>query len=193
VQSQLYLTKSINQEETIMYRKNLWVLLVIFIFLAGCATVPTKDIQVDAQADPRANFSGYKTYAWLGAAAIVNDPYGQWEPPAFDADAEIEFLINRELRKRGMSENTTDPDLVVAYAAGIDMEALGLRVDPGTEMELVDNMPQGGLLVVLIDSQSGFVVWAGVATAEIQESPDPKTVKARLDYAVTRLFGKLPK
>jgi len=70
---------------------------VVMLF-SGCASTPTKDIAVAAQADPKANFSGYKTYTWLG-----------------------------------------------------------------------------------------------VATAEIQQSPDAKTVKARLDYVVTQLFRKLPK
>ena len=176
-----------------MNRNYLPVFIIVLMLLAGCASVPTKDIQVDAQVDPKANFSGYKTYAWLGAAAIVNDPYGQWEPPQFDADAEIMFLIDRELRKRGMSESTVDPDLVIAFAAGIDMEALGLKVDTGTKMDVLENVPQGGLAVVLVDSESGFVIWVGVAIAEIQESPDTKTVKARLEYAVTQLFKKLPK
>ncbi len=176
-----------------MNKKVILLWFVVILFMAGCASVPTKDIKVDAQADPKANFSGYKTYAWLGAAAIVNDPYGQWEPPPFDADAEIIFLIDRELRKRGMSENTTDPDLIVAFAAGIDMDALGLKVDPETKKNLLDNVPQGGLAVVLADSETGFVIWVGIATAEIQENPDKATVKARLDYAVKQMFKKLPK
>ncbi len=176
-----------------MRRKVLSLWIIVILFMAGCASVPTKDIKVDAQIDPKANFSGYKTYAWLGAAAIVNDPYGQWEPPQFDADAEIIFLIDRELRKRGMSENTTDPDLIVAFAAGIDMDALGLKVDPETKKDLLENVPQGGLAVVLADSETGIAIWVGIATAEIQENPDNATVKARLDYAVTRMFKKLPR
>ena len=176
-----------------MYRRHLSILFILLVLVTGCATIQTKDIQIDAQADPKANFSAYKTYAWLGAAAIVNDPRGQWEPPSFDADAEIMFLIDSELRKRGMSETTSDPDLVVAYAAGIDMEALGLKVDPKTKMDVVKNVPQGGIVTVLIDSQSGFVIWVGVATGEVQENPDAKTAKARLDYAVTQMFKRLPK
>ena len=176
-----------------MNRNYLSVFIIALMLFAGCASVPTKDIQVDAQADPKANFSGYKTYAWLGAAAIVNDPYGQWEPPQFDADGEIKFLIDRELRKRGMSENRADPDLVIAFAAGIDMEALGLKVDTKTKMDMLENVPQGGLVIVMIDGESGFVIWVGVATAELQENPDTQTVKARLDYAVTQLLKKLPK
>lgn len=176
-----------------MNRRYLPIFFIALMLLVGCATVQTKDIQVDAQADPKANFSGYKTYAWLGAAAIVNDPHGQWEPPQFDADAEIVFLIERELSKRGMSEKMVGPDLVIAYAAGINMETLGLKADPKTTMDMFENVPQGGLAVILVDSRSGFVIWIGVATAEIQESPDTQTVKARLDYAVTQMFKKLPK
>lgn len=170
--------------------------LIVFTFvtlLAGCSSVPTKDITVDARADPKTNFSGYKTYAWLGAAAIVNDYYGQWEPPAFDADAEIKYLIDRELRKRGMSQKSADPDVIVAFAAGIDMDALGLQVDPESKMETLANVPRGGLVIALVDHKSEFVIWLGVATADIQKQPDAKTVKARLDYAVTQLFRKLPK
>jgi len=176
-----------------MNRNYLPVLIIALMLFAGCASVPTKDIQVDVQSDLKANFSGYKTYTWLAAAAIVNDPYGQWEPPQFDADAEIMFLIDRELRKRGMSENTAGPDFVVAFAAGIDMEALKLKVDTKTKKEFLENVPQGGLVVVLVDSRSGFVIWIGVVTAELQESPDTQTVKARLDHAVTQMFNEFPK
>lgn len=176
-----------------MNKKYVWLFAIVAMSLAGCASTPTGDIKIDAQADPKANFSGYKSYAWLGSAAILNDPYGQWEPPAFDADAEIKHLIDRELRKRGMSENSANPDLIVAFAAGIDMDALGLKVDPKTNMEMLANVPQGGLAVVLADADSGFVIWVGVAAGEVQQSPDAKTVKARLDYAVTQLMRQLPK
>ena len=176
-----------------MIKQYMSIGIAVLILLTGCATVPTKDIKIDTQVDPKADFSGYKTYVWLGAAAIVNDPYGQWEPPQFDADSEIIFLINRELRKRGMSENAMNPDLIVAFAAGIDMNALGLKTNPDTQADMLTNVPKGGLAVVLADSQTGFAVWVGTATAELSESPDTQTVKARLDYAVTQMFKKLPK
>lgn len=163
------------------------------VLLYGCSSVPTKDIRFGIQSDPKTNFSGYETYAWLGAAAILNDAHGQWEPAAFDADAEIKFLIDRELRERGMSESSVTPDMIVAYAAGINMDALELKVDPETEMEEMTNVPRGGLLLVLIDNASGFVIWRGVAAGDIQEGIDTEAAKARLDYAVSRLFKELPK
>jgi len=166
---------------------------IILAVLAGCVSAPTADIRFDAEADPKANFSGYKTYAWLGSAAIVNDSFGQWEPPAFDADAEIKHLIDHELRKRGMFESSAAPDLFVAFAAGIDMDALELKVDPATNIDILTNVPKGALVVVLVDSDSGFVIWVGAAVADVQERPDAQTVKKRLDYAVTKLLRKLPK
>ena len=175
-----------------MNRNRLLVLVLSLVLLGGCASVPTEDIRVDAQSDPKANFSGYKTFTWLGSAAILNDPDGQWEPPQFDADAEIMFLIERELRKRGMSENKAAPDLAVAFAAGIDMQALGLKVDPKSKLDMLENVPRGALMVMLVDSRSGFVIWVGIATAELQENRDERTVKARLDHAVTQMFKRLP-
>jgi PBP1b-binding outer membrane lipoprotein LpoB len=168
------------------------LIITVLVLLSGCTSVPTKDIQVEAQADPKAQISGYKTYAWLVNAAILNDTYGQWEPPAFDADAEIKYLIDRELRKRGMSEKSVDPDIMVAYAAGIDMDVLELKVDPKGDIN-VKNVPKGGLVILLVDSRTGLPIWMGVATADIQDRPDTQTAKGRLDYAVTKMIKLLPK
>lgn len=170
-----------------------YLFLIMIMFVAGCTSVPTKDINIDVQADSKANLSGYKSYTWLGSAAIMNDPSGQWEPPGFDADAEIIYLLDRELRARGKSESSTAPDMYVAFAAGVDMDALGLKMDPETKIDKLENVPQGGLVVILVDSSTGFVVWVGIATAEIQDNIDAATVKARLDYVVTQMMKQLPK
>ncbi len=170
-----------------------YLFLIMIMFVAGCTSVPTKDINIHVQADSKANLSGYKSYTWLGSAAIINDPSGQWEPPGFDADSEIKYLLDRELRARGKLESSTAPDMIVAFAAGIDMDALDLKMDPETKIDKLENVPQGGLVVILVDSSTGFVVWVGIATAEIQDDVDAATVKARLDYAVTQMMRQLPK
>ena len=169
----------------------LFVIVGMMLF-AGCSSVPTTDISIETQANPKANFEGYKTYTWLATAAILNDPSGQWEPPAFDADTELKYLIDRELRKHGMLHNSANPDMVVAFAVGVDMEALKITVDPKTKMDVLEDVPGGGLLVVFIDPSSGYVVWAGAATAEVQDNIDSETVKARLDYVVTNMLKGLP-
>jgi hypothetical protein len=173
-------------------KKYLFALVTTLLLLAGCASTATQDIMVETDVDPKANISGYTSYAWLGAAAIVFDDKGQWEPPQFDADAEIKFLIDRELREHGMTEDSANPDLIVAYAAGIDMDSMEMKTDPETDLEVLKNVPVGALSVFLIDAQTGLAVWAGVATADIQEAATAETTKKRLDFAVSQMFSKLP-
>ena len=174
--------------KTVLMVFSLWALLVV---LAGCASV-TKDIKVDTEVDPKANLSGYKTYAWLGSAQVVVDTIGKWEPPGFDADAELKWLIDRELRARNIHPVDRDPDMLVAFAAGVDMDALELKVDPDTKQQMLDNVPKGALAVVLIDAATGKPLWVGVATGDIQETPTDEIVRKRLDYAVKEMFERLP-
>jgi hypothetical protein len=170
------------------------IVLLVFLtimHLAGCTNVPVDDITIESEADPKVNFSGYKTYAWLGAAGILNDPQGKWEPPKFDADAEITFLIDQELRKRGLTEVTDGPDMLVAYALGVDMAALKLKHDPATNMHALEEVPQSGLIVVLIDPETEFTTWVSIATAELK-GLEPEMAKKRIAYAVKSMFKQLP-
>jgi hypothetical protein len=173
--------------------KSYVLLLGVSVMLCGCASVPTQDIRTEAQADLKTDFNAYKTYAWLGTAAVVNDPYGLWKTPSFDAVAEIKHQIDRQLRKRGMTESYSNPDLMVVFAAGVDMETFKLKMAPETKMHILENAPTGGLIVALVDGKSGYVNWVGVAAAEIQKKPDERIAKKRLEYAVTEMFKKLPR
>lgn len=168
------------------------MLSVCFLLFMGCSTV-TQDIKVDAELEPKASISGYKTYAWSASAQIVNDPAGQWEPPQLDADAEVRWLINRELRKRGIMEVAENPDLIVGFLAGIDMEAIKLEEDAETKMPIVKDIPQGALALIFIDASTGNPVWVGTANGEIQQQPSVEVVRKRLDYAVSEMFKLLPR
>ena len=172
--------------------KKLLPLIGAVLLLAGCASA-TKDIRIETDVDPKANMAGYSTYTWLGSAAIVYDPAGKWEPPQFDADTEIKFLIDRELRAHGLNESTSSPDLIVAFAAGIDMASMDIKVDPESELETLENVPRGALVLILIDADNGKAVWAGLATGEVQDNPDQETTKKRLDFAVSSMLKQLPR
>ena len=170
----------------------LFTLATLMVLLSGCASSVTKDIMVETNSDPKANLAGYKSYSWLGSAAIVFDEKGRWEPPQFDADAEIKFLIDRELRDRGMTENSVNADLIVAYAAGINMDSMNIKIDPDSGLEQLADAPIGALSVILVDAVTGQAVWIGVASADIQENRTPETSRKRLAYAVSEMFHGLP-
>jgi hypothetical protein len=188
----LFISNSSHKE--FLMKKHLLAIATLLVFLSGCAsTNVTSDIMVKTDADPKANLSGYKSYTWLGAAAIVFDEKGQWEAPQFNVGTEIKFLIDRELRADGMSEDSVNPDLVVAYAVGFDMDSMEIKTDPENDLEVLKNVPQGALTVILVDAQTGLAVWAGVARAELQQYPTIETSKKRLDFAVSEMFSKLPR
>ena len=168
------------------------LVLILSLFISACTLTPKDDIEVTADMDPRVNFTGYTTYEWLGSMGVFNDPAGNWKPVGFDMDAEIAFLIDRELRKRDIEETMSDADLLVMYLGGIDMAALEEKLDPNTQMKTLQNVPQGGLVIALIDARTGFVIYAATATAEIRNLPSEQ-VKQRLDYAVTQMIKQLPK
>lgn len=167
--------------------------IACIMILTACTTAPTRDISVDAEADPKARFSGFKTYAWLASAQIVFDPEGQWEPRGVDIDAEVQYIINGELRKRGMSEVSSNPDMLVAYAAGVDMTTLGLKVSPESNEKMLENIPSAALVVALIDADTGYVIWVAEAVGEVQQQADQATVRARIEYAISEMFRLLPK
>ncbi|MEN8762154.1 MAG: DUF4136 domain-containing protein [Thiogranum sp.] len=174
--------------------RSIIVAVFIGLFISACAsTTLTKDIDVDVQSAPGIKINNYKTYAWIATAQILNDPQGQWEPRDFDADAEIQFLIDRELRKRGVTQVDLNPDMLIAYIAGVDMGALELKQDPQQDMEVLRNNPKGALAVLFISPVNGKAFWAGVATANVEGKRSSEDTKQRLDYAVSEMFRKLPK
>lgn len=174
--------------------KNIYfiILSVFLLALSGCASV-TKDIEIDATADPTVKFSGYKSYAWLGQIEGLNDPEGVWQPPKMNIAEDIRFLIDRELRKRGLFSHSDSPDLLVAVFMGVDMEAIEIKVDPKTKLDLLENMPTAALAVALIDSKTGYAVWIGEAMADVQQNRTEEIIRERLDYAVSQMFKKLPR
>jgi hypothetical protein len=93
-----------------------------------------------------------------------------------------------------MVEDSVDPDLLVTFAAGIDMENMDLEISEDSDLkDTLINVPLGALTIVMVDARTSVVIWTGIATAEIQQSPDQEVIKKRLEYAVTTMFKQLPK
>lgn len=173
--------------------RSLLAVFALALVIGACANPLTKNINVDSQASASADFSAVKTYQWLAAAQILNDPSGQWEPRGFDADAEIRFLINRELRNRGITEVDSNPDVFVAYVAGIDMDAMDWEVDPKTKLQVLSKQPEGALAVVFVNTTTGDPVWGAIASDNVEGTRSADDTRIRLDYAVTQMFKRLPK
>ena len=168
-------------------------LVILFgIIVAACASFPKDDIDIAAEADPAVDFSDYKTYAWLGSAAVLNDPEGKWEPPSFDMDSLITALIDKELTANGLQEVDSNPDLLVAYAIGADFEKMKMQEDKVTNVEILQNVPQSALVVTLMDAYTEEVAWAAVAVGEVQKKGED-VMKKRINYTISEMFKQYPK
>lgn len=166
-------------------------LSALLLLLSGCASV-TSDIKVDAEAAPNVTLHNYKTYDWLGSFSALNDPNKTWQPPNINIVGDIKFLVDRELRRRGIYSTNGKPDLAVSFFVGVDMENQVLKLDPDTKIELNKNIPKAALVVALIEVDSGHVVWLGVANGEVQEGVTEEVVRQRLDYTVREMFKLMP-
>lgn len=163
------------------------IAFISIIFASSCATL-TSDIEVETYSDPAANLNNYRTYAWAGSAQIIFDPVGQWEQPTLDTDEEVRFVVNRELRNRGINQVENDPDLLVIFAAGIDTTALELKQDPKQNKEVMANIPKAALLIALVDARTGYVAWSGYAVGDAQQQQSIDDIRIRIDYAVREIF-----
>jgi len=168
------------------------LILIFALAVSACSTTQTSDIKVQSNKDPKANFAGYNTYAWAGYAAILNDPDKSWVAPGFDINAEIKHLIDTELRAKGMTEKANKPDVVIGYALGVDMANMDYKKNPEQSFETLQNTPRGGLVLMMVDPETGFAIWASVATAEVQGQPND-VAKKRLEYTVKTMLESLPK
>jgi hypothetical protein len=161
--------------------------LVLVGMLSGCATA-TKDITIETRSAPGVNLAAYKTYAWLTPSAIATDQYQNWEAPGVNVNAELRQLIAEQLRNKGMQEATTAPDLVIAFAAGVNRQIFEMAENPETDMLNLRNAAKGALVVVMIDPATRYPVWVGRAVGSAKAGRTPEEIRKRLRYAVRTMF-----
>jgi len=165
--------------------------VLVFSLLTACSTVSTQDIKVEAESDPKANLAAYHSYVWLGALGVLNDPEEKWQPTDVDLAGDIKYLIDRELRKHKIFGAKEKADLGVAYFLGVDMDAMQLKNDPETQVDVLENVPKGALVVTLVDMKTGYVVWLGSAKANIIKQFKAEVARERLDYSISTMFKNL--
>lgn len=169
-----------------------WVLVIGLAFsMSGCLNSSFQDITVESKKSQTIDFTGYDSYAWLASATVLRDTQGAWKPKeGFDADLQIKYAIDTELRALGKSEVSAGPDFFVAFAAGVDMDAFKEKVDDAGE-KILANVPSAALVIMFIDAHTQQLIWLGSATAEVNSSNTAQTSKARINYAVGEMFETL--
>ena len=168
--------------------------LLLTLTLSACTSMQTSssDIKFETEIDSKANFKGYNSYQWMGSATFVNDPLNQWAAPGFDVNAEIKFLIDNELRSKGMTEAAQKSDVIIGYAIGLNMTNIEYKENPNKSFKTLEAAPKGTLRILMVDALTGVVIWVGSAKADIQSNTGD-AAKSRLKYAISSMLNSLPK
>lgn len=171
-----------------------YILLFCIVGLTGCASNDLhKDVELEAVANANVNLSGYKSYAWLMGADVLYDPDRQWQSRGIDYDAEVRFFINQELRDKGLKENNFKPELAVVYGLGVNMKSQRLVHDDAKNIDEIKNVPEGGIVIALVDVKMKKPVWIGRAKGALQNNNTIEQDEQRIKYVLSELFDRLYK
>lgn len=175
-----------------MNPRTLIPMLLAMLLLAACnalrPSVETDDIELRSEILPGADPARYRTWTWAGALSMVRDPEGNWKPVGFDLDDEVRRLVEAEMAARGLVRDPLNAELKVGYIIGVDMVHLEPVPERPGEPGVLRNIPKGALAIVTKDARTDRPVWVGAAVGNVRSGRSDDEVRARLAYAIHRLF-----
>lgn len=146
--------------------------IVLLGVLAGCS------ISVKTSYDTKADFSKYKTFCWMqGCDFKFSGPDHLKDSLISDR---IKKAIIEELAKKGITQKTDNPDLLVAFNVTIkDGETIIYhqseeRPDISPIAEHIHAIPylKGTLVLGIADKSQSKLVWESVAVSYMDTNPD---------------------
>ncbi len=176
----------------------LWIGLVA-VGLAACSSASTR-----SDHDPAADFSGYRTYAWVTDELMVQPRVATDPNVSALVQQRIHDAIDRALAAKGFVEDPASPDFGVAFTVGLRDRVrvdhwgtyggfyrpygryggVGTRYGP----PIATNYTEGTLAIDIFDSQTRRPVWNGTATKIVNESDDQPDEIQRIVNAVLADF-----
>jgi hypothetical protein len=178
-----------------------WLLAAAaLLVLAGCATGP----RITTEADPEADFSKYRTFAFYSPLAIEKDGYSSAASERFKA------ATRAQLESRGYVYSADKPDLwvnlnwyierrtdvtsipTVDYAYYYSYRARGYYAVPyWRDRTDVYRYTEGTVNVDLVDVARNRLVWEGIAVGRVSNLK-PEDRDARIDSTLASLFQQYP-
>ena len=157
---------------------------LMIVGITGC--ISTSDIQVEKAQSEKVNLEGYKTYQFIEDSGIIEDTRDTKVPKNMNVSDEVEHMINSELAKKGKMPVSKDPDFFVAYLGGADMDAVKSKLDKNGK-EVIEKSPEAALVLLLVDADSGSIIWMSTAEGEVKGG-DADSIKKRLKYTVKKML-----
>lgn len=169
-------------------------------------------MKVGSDYDPFADFSGFRTFAWISdRQEKTGDP--RIDDPIFDE--QIREAVEIQLEVQGFEERHVDPpNFLIGYHASIDrkievrtinkvysdLPGLGwddfdrrfnIGEEGNTETEVFE-FDEGTLILDVVDPETKQLIWRGSAKAEIKYAGNPEKRMERIKEAIRLILRKFP-
>ena len=153
------------------------------ILLGTCAAA--QEISCDYR---KADFAHFKTYAWASGHRVADEPLNKSIISSIDAQ-----LSAKGLTKVSPGEH---PDVLVSYDVVFDRDIRGMGFRDGLR-----NLPWrsgskyvllGMLVVNLVESDTGSMVWRGMASGDVDANASPKKHDKKIHEVAQKIFRNYP-
>jgi len=172
-----------------------FVLTAVVLVASACSS----GISVRTDFDPAANFSSYRTFAWMPLPQntdyrLNNDL----------VDGRIRSAIENQLQAKGYQLGPVEgADFKVGYHAALegkmDVRTINSYYGYGWEQwstispqTYVDEYTEGTLVVDVVDAKSNELVWRGSGQGEVRERADPDERTRRINNAIAKILAEFP-
>jgi hypothetical protein len=144
--------------------------------------------------DRAANFSSYRTYAWIRGTELTDELN----------HARVVRAIDGALVRKGLArvEPGANPDMLVAYHASFDknLEIVGSAHGLGPfglggdrwGSARVQPVLVGTLVVDISDARTRAVVWRSLASSDIRPADTPESRDKKIAKATVKMFKNYP-
>lgn len=174
--------------------------LLFLLLVCACASSP----RISTDMDPRADFSGYRTYAFYEPLAMEQSGYSTYLTDS------IKAAIRREMEAHGYVFDPANPDVRVNFQ-GVVQERTNVHSVPRMDIGYfysyrarqyvgvpiwyddthVSRYSQGTLTVDVVDAQRNHLVWTGAAIGRVtQRAPQERATEA--DRSIAAIFARYP-
>lgn len=179
-----------------------WLFAALLLgLLAACATGP----RISAEADPRVDFSAYRTFAFYSPLAIEREGYASL------VSGRMKAAARAEMEARGYRYSEEDPDLwlninaymqqrtsvntvpTVDYAYYYSYRYRGYVAVPyWNDRTTVHRYTEGTMNIDLVDVRRNALVWEGIAVGSVSRQRDAAARDAEIDRTIAAIFGAYP-
>ena len=175
--------------------------MALLAMFSSASTVLAQDVRFNF--DKQANFSGFRTYRWVGikGAAPLSDL----------TDRQIKAAIDVELSKKGLILGDGEQaDLLIGYQAAVDQEKSFTSYDTGwgygpgwygggwygggggMTTGQTSTIYVGQLAVDMYAASPQTLVWRGVVSKTLDANAKPDKQQKNLTKSVTKLLKNYP-